>query len=148
MIASKAPARNQNTKPRLPLDKVGEWYFVILYGCDYLSIAQTPDQLIADSKTHDDVIEWKHFRHNRPLWGESTVHRCILLTKSCDLGPRCFLSSEPEQTVVQRIDTPVVLRCRRAHYDVTGANISTCRDKSIHGQTHIYARKLGHNWFR
>ena len=32
--------------------------------------------------THDDVIEWTHFRVAGPLWWESTGHRWIFLTKA------------------------------------------------------------------
>ena len=43
-----------------------------------------------------------------PLWGESTGHRWILLTKTDDAELWCFLWYVPEQTVVQTTETPVV----------------------------------------
>ena len=33
----------------------------------------------------DDVIKWKHFRVTGRLWGESTGHRWIPLTKTSDV---------------------------------------------------------------
>ena len=45
-----------------------------------------------------------------PLWGESTSHRWISLTKACDTELWCFPSSVPEQTVEQTIKTGD-LRC-------------------------------------
>ena len=43
-----------------------------------------------------------------PLWGESTGHRCIPLTKASDSDIYCFLWSTPEQTDEQTIETPVI----------------------------------------
>ena len=43
-----------------------------------------------------------------PLWGESTDHRWIPLKKASDAELWCFLSSTPEQTVEQTIETPVI----------------------------------------
>ena len=40
--------------------------------------------------------------------GESTGDRWIPLTKASDVELWCFLSSALEQTVEQRIDTPVI----------------------------------------
>ena len=41
---------------------------------------------------HDDVIEWKHFRVTGPLWGKSTNHRWILLTKASNVFTLNMLS--------------------------------------------------------
>ena len=57
---------------------------------------------------HDDVIKWKHFRFTGRLWGESTGHRWIPLTKVSGTEPWCFLWSAPEQTVYQTIETPMI----------------------------------------
>ena len=43
-----------------------------------------------------------------PLWGESTGHRWIPLTKASDAELWCFLWSAPEQTIEQTIETPVI----------------------------------------
>ena len=43
-----------------------------------------------------------------PLWGESTGHRWILLTKASDADLWCFLWSAPEQTVQQTIEAPAI----------------------------------------
>ena len=43
-----------------------------------------------------------------PLWGESTGHRWIPLTKGSDAELWCFLWSVPEQTVEQAIETPMI----------------------------------------
>ena len=55
-----------------------------------------------------DVIKWKHFLVNDPLWGESSGHRWIPLTKTGDADIWCFLWSAPEQTVEQTIDMLVI----------------------------------------
>ena len=51
------------------------------------------------SKIHhdDNVIKWKHFRVTGPLWGESTDHRWIFLTKAHDAERWYFLSCAPEK---------------------------------------------------
>ena len=46
------------------------------------------------------------FRVTGPLWGESTSHRWIPLTKASELW--CFLWSAPEQTVEQTIERQVI----------------------------------------
>ena len=43
-----------------------------------------------------------------PLWGESTGHRWIPLTKASDAELWCFLWPAPEQTVEQTTKTPVI----------------------------------------
>ena len=43
-----------------------------------------------------------------PLWGESTGHRRILLTKASDAESWCFLWSAPEQTGEQTIEALVI----------------------------------------
>ena len=48
------------------------------------------------------------FRVTGPLWGESTGHRSIPLTKASDTELWCLLWSAPEQTVEQTIETPVI----------------------------------------
>ena len=54
------------------------------------------------------------FRFTGPLWGESTGHRWILLTKVSDAELWWFLWSAPEQTAEQTIESPVIY----VHYDV------------------------------
>ena len=48
------------------------------------------------------------FRVTGPLWGESTGHRWIPLTKVSDTELWCVIWSAPEQTVEQTIKTPVI----------------------------------------
>ena len=48
------------------------------------------------------------FRVTDPLWGESTGHWWIPLTKASDTELWCFLWSAPEQTVEYTIDAPVI----------------------------------------
>ena len=57
---------------------------------------------------HGDVIKWKHFRVTDPLWGESTGHWWIPLTKAIDAEFWCFLWSAPEQRDEQIHETPVI----------------------------------------
>ena len=58
---------------------------------------------------HDDIIKWKlFFRVTGPLWGESTGHQWILLTKASDVELWCFLWYMFEQTSEQTIETPVI----------------------------------------
>ena len=54
---------------------------------------------------HDDG---NIFRVTGPLWGESTGHRWINLTKASDAKLWCFLPSAPEQTAEHTIETPVI----------------------------------------
>ena len=49
-----------------------------------------------------------NFRVTGPLWGESTGHRWIPLTKASDAELWCFLWSAPEQKAKQTIETPVI----------------------------------------
>ena len=58
------------------------------------------------------------FRVTGPLWGESTGHRWIRLTKASDTELWCFLWFVPEQTAEQTIEMPVIWDAHRAHYDV------------------------------
>ena len=44
-----------------------------------------------------------------PLWGESTGHQWIPVTKASSAEFCCFLWSAFEQTVEQTIETPVIL---------------------------------------
>ena len=48
------------------------------------------------------------FRVTGPLWGESTGHRWIPLTKASDAELWCFRWSAPEQIVEQTLETPVI----------------------------------------
>ena len=47
------------------------------------------------------------FRVTGPLWGESTGHQWIPLTKASDVELWCFLWSAHKQTVKQTIETPL-----------------------------------------
>ena len=61
------------------------------------------------------------FRFTGPLWRECTAHRWIPLTKASEAELWCFLSSTPEQTDEQTIETPVIWHPSRAlwrHCDV------------------------------
>ena len=70
---------------------------------------------------YDDVIKWKHFPRYWPLWGESTGHRWIPLTKASDAELWCFLWSSPARTVEQAIETP------RVWYVIVLIMTSLCR---------------------
>ena len=48
------------------------------------------------------------FRITGPLWGESTCHWWIPITKASDVEFWCFLWSAPEQTAEQTIETGVI----------------------------------------
>ena len=48
------------------------------------------------------------FRVTGPLCGEFTGHRWIPITKASNAELWCFLCSEPEQTLEQTIETPVI----------------------------------------
>ena len=48
------------------------------------------------------------FRVTGPLWGETTGHWWIPLTKSSDSEPWCIRWSAPERTVQQTIETPAI----------------------------------------
>ena len=48
------------------------------------------------------------FRVTGPLWGESTGHQWIPLTKATDAERRCFLWYVPAQTVGQTLETLVI----------------------------------------
>ena len=48
------------------------------------------------------------FRVTGPLWGESTGRPVIPSTKASDVELWRFLWSEPEQTVEQTMETPVI----------------------------------------
>ena len=48
------------------------------------------------------------FRVTGSLWGESTGHRWIPLTKASDVELLCFLWSAAQQTVEQAIEMPVI----------------------------------------
>ena len=68
-----------------------------------------------------NIMTWLNgniFRVTGPLWGESTGHRWIPLTKASDAELWCFLWSGPEQTVEQTNDM-CNLRRHRVHYDVS-----------------------------
>ena len=58
---------------------------------------------------HDGVIIWKQFPRKWPfVWGESTGHRWIPLTKASDAELWCFLWLAPEQTVEQTVEKPMI----------------------------------------
>ena len=59
------------------------------------------------------------FRVTGPLWGESTGHRLIALTKASDTELLCFLWSAPVQNGWAYTRDTGDLRRHRAHYDVT-----------------------------
>ena len=60
-------------------------------------------QLHRGSAQHNNVTQ----TYSESLWGESTCHRWIPLTKASDVE-LCFLWSAPGQTVEQTIVTPVI----------------------------------------
>ena len=59
---------------------------------------------------HDDIIKWKYFPRYWlfTMWGETSGHRWIPLTKASEAELWCFLWSAPEQIVEQTIETPVI----------------------------------------
>ena len=78
------------------------------------------------------------FRVIGPLWGESTGHRWIPLTKASDAELWCFLWSAPEQTIERTTDTPLIR-------DAT-ALIMTSLQLFIHHRRIITAMLLKINW--
>ena len=54
------------------------------------------------------IIKWKKFRVAGPLWGESTGHRWISLTKASDAEFCWILRSALEQTVEQTMEKAVI----------------------------------------
>ena len=62
---------------------------------------ETSRRMIASSN-------WSIFRVTGALWGESTGHRWIPLTKASNAALWCFLWFAPEQTAEQPIETPVI----------------------------------------
>ena len=66
------------------------------------------------SNSCDKPSWWRNQMEKNPrywpfVWGDSTGHRWIPLTKASDAELWCFLWSAPEQTVEQTIGTPVTL---------------------------------------
>ena len=57
---------------------------------------------------HENVIKWKHFHVTGPLWGESTGHRWIPLTKASDAELWRFPCYAHVQAVKQIIETPLI----------------------------------------
>ena len=77
------------------------------------------------------------FHITAPLWGESTGHWWIPLTKANDAELWCFLWSAPEPTNGWSNNRDASdLRCHHAHYDVTDVLY------------YLYIKELGHQWFR
>ena len=58
---------------------------------------------------HDHIIKWKHFPPYGPLWGESTDHWWIPLTKASNVEIWCVLWCMPEQMVDQTVERLVIL---------------------------------------
>ena len=59
----------------------------------------------AKPQTMMTSLNGNSFRVTAPLWGESTGHRWIPLTKASDAELWCFLWSAPKQTFEQTIET-------------------------------------------
>ena len=59
----------------------------------------------AKPRTMMTSLNGNSFRVTAPLWGESTGHRWIPLTKASDAELWCFLWSAPKQTFEQTIET-------------------------------------------
>ena len=59
-------------------------------------------QQVINSHDTDWVTMMMTSSNTGPLWGETTCHRWIPLTKASDAELWCFLWSAPEQTVEQR----------------------------------------------
>ena len=68
-----------------------------------------------------------------PLWGESSGHRWIALTKASNAEIWYFLWSAPEQTVEQTMETKQAsdLRRHHAHYDATIMKIFSLRHRIV-----------------
>ena len=81
--------------------------FAVVFCCMYGTIHYLNQRLLV--LYDDDVIKLKHFRCCWPfVWGESTGHRRIPLTKASDAELWRFRWPSPEQTVEQTIETPVI----------------------------------------
>ena len=78
-----------------------------IYNCWILWIAMT-ELWITMIDPHEDVINRKHFRITDPLWGESTGHQWIPLTKVSDAELWWLLWSALEQTFEHTIETHVI----------------------------------------
>ena len=77
----------------------------------YKSFTREPKQQIPMIYIGVNMMTYSNvniFRVTGPLWGESTGHRWIPLTKASDQELWCFLWSVPEQTIGQTIETPVI----------------------------------------
>ena len=55
-----------------------------------------------------DVVTWRRFRVTGPLWGESTEHRWIPLTKGQCRGLWCSPWCWFKQTIGQTVEMPVI----------------------------------------
>ena len=63
------------------------------------------------------------FRITGALWGESTGHRWIPLTKACDVDLWCVYWSAPEQNAWANNRDPSVFRRHRDHCDWNGPGL-------------------------
>ena len=84
-----------------------------VWHCGQLCVHQQVQGGTSSSLAKMTSLNGNVFRVTGPLWGESTGHRWIPLTKTSDTELWCFLWSAPEQTEEQTIEK------RGAHYDVT-----------------------------
>ena len=57
----------------------------------YIYSVFTPASMAMGWLRHEDVMKWKYFRVTGLLWGESTGHRWIPLTKASDHELSCFI---------------------------------------------------------
>ena len=93
------------------------FYHTASDACFEISWPSSVQSMYFLSRIHDDVIKWKYFRVVGPLWGESTGHQWIPLTKANDMELWYFLWSITNGWASNRDAGD--LRRHRAHYDVT-----------------------------
>ena len=80
----------------------------------------TPSAFVAFVRgIHDDVIRWKYFRVTGPLWGESTGHQWIPITKVNDAELWCFFFICTWTNGWTNNWGASDFTRRRVHYDVT-----------------------------
>ena len=95
---------------------IGLWTQTLLgcvIGTDWVSAREaTPEIMVTSSNG-------KKIRVTDALWGESTGHRWIPLTKASDAELWCFLWSVPEKNGWANNRDAGDLRRHRAHHDVT-----------------------------
>ena len=69
------------------------------------SIADNYNRIRASDSSHSDVIKWNLFSVTGPLWGKSTGHRWLPITKASDAEFWCFPLFAIKRMIPQHIHT-------------------------------------------